>query len=168
MQKVKVQVKWSHPTIRNTGCQNTPKTLKLSNNCKHQFCIYRPKMAIFFLECDLSAKHVGLVLYQLQNGNKHIIAWCCKHIFKFWTWTMWIEKMNHTFSISTKLKLHSINGPQCFEKNICSKKPTKVVCIQKFLEEISDFSFDIEYISGKHMFILSRFPSDNHDDEPIP
>ncbi len=28
----------------------------------------------FYLECDSSAKHVGSVLYQMQNGNKHIIA----------------------------------------------------------------------------------------------
>lgn len=35
----------------------------------------------------------------------------------------------------------------------------------------TDFSFDIEHISGKYMFIydfLSRFSSDNHDEEPIP
>ncbi len=28
----------------------------------------------FYLECDLSAEHVGLVLYQIQNGTKHVIA----------------------------------------------------------------------------------------------
>ncbi len=28
----------------------------------------------FYLECDSSAKHVGSVLYQIQNGTKHIIA----------------------------------------------------------------------------------------------
>ncbi len=42
----------------------------------------------------------------------------------------------------------------------CSKKVAKTVRIQKFLEKISDFSFDIEHISGKHMFVsdfLSRF-----------
>ncbi len=54
----------------------------------------------------------------------------------------------------------------------CSKKPTKMVGIQKHLEEISDFSFDFEHISGKqHMFVsdfLSCFSSDNKDDEPIP
>ncbi len=28
----------------------------------------------FYLECDFSAKHVGSVLYQIQNGTKHVIA----------------------------------------------------------------------------------------------
>ncbi len=28
----------------------------------------------FNLECDSNAKHVGLVLYQVQNGTKHVIA----------------------------------------------------------------------------------------------
>ncbi len=35
----------------------------------------------------------------------------------------------------------------------------------KFSEEISDFSFDFQHISGKHMFVsdfLSRFSSDNN------
>ncbi len=53
----------------------------------------------------------------------------------------------------------------------CSRKPAKTVCIQKFLEEISDFSFDFQHISGKHMFVSdfpSHFSSDNIDDEPIP
>ncbi len=46
-----------------------------------------------------------------------------------------------------------------------------MVRIQKFLEESFDFSFDFVHISGKHMFVsdfLSRFSSDNKDDEPIP
>ncbi len=28
----------------------------------------------FYLECDSNAKHVGSVLYQIQNGSKHVIA----------------------------------------------------------------------------------------------
>ncbi len=46
-----------------------------------------------------------------------------------------------------------------------------MVRIQKVLEEISDFSFDFEHISGKHKFVSdfwSRFSSDNKDEEPIP
>ncbi len=37
--------------------------------------------------------------------------------------------------------------------------------------EISDFSFDFEHKSGKHMFVsdfLSHFSSDNKYEEPIP
>ncbi len=43
------------------------------------------------------------------------------------------------------------------------KKPAKTVRIQKYLEEISNFSFDFEHISGKHIFVsdfLSRFSSE--------
>ncbi len=53
----------------------------------------------------------------------------------------------------------------------CSKKPAKTVRIQKFVEEISDFSFGCEHISVKHMFVfdyLPHFSSDNQDEEPIP
>ncbi len=52
----------------------------------------------------------------------------------------------------------------------CFKNPAKTVYIQKYLEEISDFSFDIEHITGKHVFVsdfLSLFSSDNQDEEPI-
>ncbi len=48
----------------------------------------------------------------------------------------------------------------------CSRKPAKTIHIQNFLEEISDFSFDFQHISGKDMFVsdfLSHFSSDNND-----
>ncbi len=53
----------------------------------------------------------------------------------------------------------------------CSCKPAKMICIQKFLKEISDFSFDFQHISDKHMFVsdfLSCFSSENNDEELIP
>jgi hypothetical protein len=43
-----------------------------------------------------------------------------------------------------------------------SKKPPKTNRIQKFLEELSDYSFTTEHQSGKHMYIsdfLSRYSS---------
>ncbi len=52
----------------------------------------------------------------------------------------------------------------------CSRKPAKTVCIQTFLEEISDFSFDFQHISCKHRFVsdfLSLFSSNNKDEETI-
>ncbi len=42
-----------------------------------------------------------------------------------------------------------------------------MVCIQKFLEEILDFSFDFEHISGKHISVshfLSHLSSDNKNE----
>ncbi len=52
----------------------------------------------------------------------------------------------------------------------CSRKPAKMICIKNILEEISDFAFDFQHISVKHMFVsdfLSRFSLDNNDEEPI-
>ncbi len=52
-----------------------------------------------------------------------------------------------------------------------SRKPTKTVRLQKFLEELSDFSFSFEHVSGKNMFVsdfLSRFSSNTEENEPIP
>ncbi len=46
----------------------------------------------------------------------------------------------------------------------------KTVRIQNFFEEMSDFSFDFQHISGKHIFVsdfLSHFSSNNKDEEPI-
>ncbi len=53
----------------------------------------------------------------------------------------------------------------------CSYKPAKTIHIQKCLKEISDFSFDFQHISGKHIFVsdfLSRLSSDNNVEEPMP
>ncbi len=57
------------------------------------------------------------------------------------------------------------------KQKYCSLKPAKTICKQKFVEEISDFSFDFQQISGKQMFVsdfLSHFSSDNNIEEPIP
>ncbi len=70
------------------------------------------------------------------------------------------------YSTFTVLKDHS-----AIKQIYCSHKPAKTICIQTIFGEISDFSFDFQHISGKHMFVsdfLSRFSSDNNDEEPIP
>ncbi len=132
----------------------------------------------FYHECDSSAKHIGSVLYQIQNGTKHVIAFysatmpdasckyssselelCClkktllhfQHLLKYSTFTV---LMDHS----------ALKSMYCF------RKPVKTVRIQTFLKEISDFSFDFQHISGKDMFVsdfLSRFSSNNEDEEPI-
>ncbi len=129
----------------------------------------------FYLECDSSPKHVGSVLYEMQNGNKHVIA--------FYSATMpdaasryssselelcGLKKslLHFQYSTFTVLIDHS-----ALKHIYCSKKPAKTVRIQKFLKEILDFSLDFEHISAKHMFVSdfwSRFSSDNKDEEPIP
>ncbi len=103
----------------------------------------------FYLECDSSAKHVGSVLYQVQNGNKHIIAFYCatmpdtasryssselelcglkKSLLHFQYMFQYTVLMDHS----------------AFKRIYCSKKSAK-------MEKISDFSFDFKHISGKHV-----------------
>ncbi len=115
----------------------------------------------FYLECDSSAKRVGSVLYQIQKGSKHVIAF-------------YIAKMPDTacrYSSSElepcglkKSLLHFqylLKYSTFTLKHIyCSRKPAKTIRIQNLLLEISDFSFDFQHISGKHMFVsdfLSQF-----------
>ncbi len=132
----------------------------------------------FYLKFDSSAKHVGSVLYQIQNGTKHVIA--------FYSTTMpdaacrysssevglcGLKKSLLHFQYLLKYSTFIVlmdNG--ALKRIYCSCKPVKTIRIQKFLEEISDFSFDFQHISGKHMFVsdfLSCFSSANNDEEPI-
>ncbi len=56
-------------------------------------------------------------------------------------------------------------------KMIYSKKAAKTNRIQKYLEELSDYSFTIEHIPGTKMFIsdyLSRFSTSNNETDSIP
>ncbi len=130
----------------------------------------------FYLEC---AKHVGSVLYQIQNGSKNVIAFysaimpdaACRYSSSELELYVLKKSLLHfqyllKYSSFTVLIDHS-----ALKRIYCSHKPAKRIRIQKSLEEISDFSFDFQHISGKHMFVsdfLSRFASDNKEDEPIP
>ncbi len=133
----------------------------------------------FYLECDSSAKHVGSVLYQIQNDTKHVIAFysttmtdaACRYSsseLELCGLKKSLLHFQYLLKYSTFTVLMDHNALKCI---YCSRKPTKTVRIQKFLKKISYFSFDFQHISGKHMFVsdfLSHFSSDNIDDEPIP
>ncbi len=119
----------------------------------------------FYLECDSSAKHVGSVLYQIQNGTKHVIAFysatmpdaVCRYSSSELELCGLKKSLLHfqyllKYSIFTVLMDHS-----ALKQIYCSRKPGKTIRIQKFLEEISDFSFDFQHISGKHMFLFHPF-----------
>ncbi len=85
-------------------------------------------------------------------------AWCSKTLFNFRAWIVWTEEIYHAFSISVEIfNFYHSYGPQCLKCIYCSKKSAKTVRIQKCLEEISDFLFDIEQISDKH--VRFRFSS---------
>ncbi len=133
----------------------------------------------FYLECDSSAKHVGSVLYQIQNGTKHVIAFysattmpdaACRYSSSELE-LCGLKKSLLYFQYLLKYSTFTVLMDHIALKLIyCSHKPEKTICIQKCLEDILDFSFDFQHISGKHMFVsnfLSRFSSDNNDEEPI-
>ncbi len=129
----------------------------------------------FYLECDRSTKHVGSVLYQVQNGHKYVIAFysatmldAASQYSSFELELCRLKKFllhfQYLLKYSTFIVLMDHSAMKCIYRS-------KMVCIKTFLEEISDFSFDFEHISGKHMFVsdfLSHLSSDNKDEEPIP
>ncbi len=133
----------------------------------------------FSLECDLNARHVGAVLYQNQNG--------CNNIIAFFSSTMpdaavryssselelcGLKKAIIHFQYLLKYAKFRVLMDHCALKHIYSShKPAKTVRIQTFLEEISDYSFTFEHVSGKNMYIsdfLSRFSNNKDDGEAIP
>ncbi len=95
----------------------------------------------FYLECDSSAKHVGLVLYHVQNGNKHIIAFysatmpdaaCCYSSSELEL--CGLKKSLLHFQYLLKYSIFTVLIHHNALKHIyCSKKPAKMVHIQKFL-----------------------------------
>ncbi len=120
----------------------------------------------FYPEYDSSAKHFGSVLYQLQNGTKHVIAFysatmpdaVCRYSSSELELCGLKKSLMHfqyllKYSTFTVLMDHSV-----LKRIYCSRKAAKTI-------------FNFQHISGKHMFVsdfLSRFSSDNNDEEPIP
>ncbi len=122
----------------------------------------------FVLECDSSAKFVGSIMYQVQNGEKRVIAFfsavmpdaACKYssseielcgLQKSIIHFQYLLKYAHFTVIMDNSTLRMIYA---------SKKQSKTHRIQKYLEELSDYSFTIEHSPGTKIFIsdyLSRF-----------
>ncbi len=113
----------------------------------------------FYLECDSSAKHVGSVLYQIQNGTKHVIAFysammpdaACPYSSSEHELCGLKKSLLH-FQYLLKYSIFTVPMDHNALKRIyCSCKPMQTIHIQTFLEEISDFSFDFQHLSCKHM-----------------
>ncbi len=107
-----------------------------------------------YLECDSSATHIGSVLYQIQNGTKGIVAYysatmpdaASKYLSSELELCGLKKSLLHfqyllKYSTFTFLMDHST-----LKRIYFSRHPPKTVRIQKFLEEISDFSFDSTHI----------------------
>ncbi len=133
----------------------------------------------FTLEVDSSSKHVGSCLYQEQGGKNVIIAFFSSVMpepAKRYSATeielCGLKKSIIHFKYLLKYcKFSVIMDHSALKRILGSKKQAKTNRIQKYLEELSDFSFDFIHTSGKNMFIsdyLSRFSSPNYDEEPIP
>ncbi len=104
----------------------------------------------FYLKCESSAKHVGSVLYQIQNGTFYIATMpdaACRYSSS--------ELSLLHFQYLLKYSTFTVLMDQSALKQIYySRKPAKTIRIQNFLEKISNFSFNFQHnISGKHMFI---------------
>ena len=133
----------------------------------------------FSLECDSSAKHVGAALMQEQNGRRVIVAYFsavmpepAKRYSATEIELCGLKKAIIHFQYLLKYsKFSVIMDHSALKRILGSKKQAKTNRIQKYLEELSDFTFDFKHSSGKNMFIsdfLSRFSAPNYDEEPIP
>ncbi len=133
----------------------------------------------FYLQCNSSPNHIGSLLYQIQNGTKRIFAYYSATMpdaasryssseLELYGLKNSLLNFQYLLKYSTFTVLMDHNTLKCI---YCSRNPPKTVRIQKFCKEISDFSFDFQHISGKHMFVsdfLSRFLSANENEELIP
>jgi hypothetical protein len=133
----------------------------------------------FLLECDSSAKFVGSVLYQIQHNTRHVIAYfssvmpdaACRYSSSEIELCGLKKSILHFKYLLKYSKFSVLMDHSALKRIYISKKPPKTNRIQKFLEELSDFSFTIEHQSGKHMFVsdfLSRFSSPDIENTSIP
>ncbi len=119
------------------------------------------------------------MLYQIQNGTKKIVAYysammpdAASRYSSSELELCGLKKYLLHFQYLLKYSTFTVFMDHSVLKCIyCSHKPPKTVRIHKFLEEISEFSFDFQNISVKHMFVsdfLSHFSSAKENEERIP
>ena len=133
----------------------------------------------FTLECDSSCRHVGAALFQDQGGSRVIVAYFsavmpepAKRYSATEIELCGLKKAIIHFQYLLKYsKFSVIMDHSALRRILGSKKQARTNRIQKYVEELSDFNFEIKHNAGKHMFIsdfLSRFSAPNTDEEPIP
>jgi hypothetical protein len=133
----------------------------------------------FHLECDSSAKHVGAILYQEQNSKRQPVAYYSSVMPPAAQGYSSSElelkglslAVNHFKYLLKYNHFHVIMDHSALKRIYCSKKEPKTVRIKRFLEEITDYSFDICHQAGTKMFVsdfLSRFSTSDIKPEPIP
>ncbi len=92
-----------------------------------------------YLKCDSSAKHVGSVRYQIQKGDKYIIAFYCAAMLDAASQYLssvlelcGLKKSILHFQYLMKYSSFTVLMDHSSLKRIyCSKKHAKTVCIQK-------------------------------------
>ncbi len=98
----------------------------------------------FYLECDSSTKHVSSVLYQIQNGTKHVIAFyiatmsdaaCRYSSSKLELFGLKISLLHFQYLLKYSTFIVFMDH-SALKRIYCFHKPSKTICILKFLEEI--------------------------------
>ncbi len=133
----------------------------------------------FYLECDSSIKLVGSVLYQIQKGTKHVIAFysatmqhaACKYSNSELELSGLKKSLLHfqhvlKYSIFTVFMDHNV-----LNVSIVLTSLRKLSVFRNVWKKFLIFHLIFQHISGKHMFVsdlLSRLSSNNKDEEPIP
>jgi hypothetical protein len=188
--KIKPQPQYSKG--KGTGRKKSPDIQKFWTT-EHTKCFQEIKVLItktpvlhlpnnhgeFLLECDSSAKFVGSVLYQIQNNARHVIAYfsevmpaaACRYSSSEIELCGLKKSILHFQYLLKYSKFKVLMDHSALKRIYVSKKPPKTNRIQKFLEELSDYSFTIVHQSGKHMFVsdfLSRFSSPEINNSSIP
>ncbi len=133
----------------------------------------------FVLECDSSAKFVASVLYQVQNDEKRVIAFfsavmpdaACRYSISEIELCGLKKSIIHFQYLLKYAHFTVIMDNSALRMIYASKKESKTNGKQKYLEELSNYSFTIEHSPGTKMFIsdyLSRFSADNIGTNSIP
>ncbi len=133
----------------------------------------------FEIEIDSSKLNTAAVLYQWQDNKNRIIAYFSHskpETAQRWSSTELeicglAEAVLHFQYLLKYNKFNVIMDNSAIRHIYCSKKMPATLRIQKALERITDFDFDISYRSGSKMYIsdfLSRYANaDRSKPEPI-
>ncbi len=107
----------------------------------------------FYLECDSNAKHLGSVLYQIQNGTRHVIAF----------YSMWFEKITTAFPISVEIfHIHCAYGPQCLKMHLLLSQACENYVYRTSWRKFQIFHliFSISWAKLQKIVIPSLFKTD--------
>ena len=172
--------KFKSPDISSLWTQeHTDNFLKIKNLISNVPCLVLPNTKdMFTLECDSSKTSCGAVLYQYQNGKDRIVAFYSSAMRESKTLgsteleiTGLVKCIEHFQYLLKYNKFRVLVDHAALKRIYCSKKQPATSRIQRSLEKLSKYNFEIAHVSGSKMFIsdfLSRNSDQNCANEPIP